>query len=250
VIEVCTANGLAWNLLEALRARGLAALLDHDPDRAAESLAHVWAHCQRQGVDEPAEFPVAADLVEALAELGRLEEATAVAGRLRALAEAQQHPWGLATATRCEALIALAEDASTEPLRRLEEAASAYERLGLRFDHARTLLAAGRAARRLRKWKLAADLLERSLAAFEAIGADGWAGETRSELGRIGGRKTATNGALTASERRVAELAADGLTNRQIAAALVISPATVATHLKHAREKLGVRSRAQLTTRL
>src|SRR5207248_10940900 len=95
VIELCEARGLRWNLLEALRARGLAALLAHEPARAAESLAAVWDHTEREGVEEPAEFPVAPDLVEALLELGELDRAKSVIERLRRLAEQQQHPWGL-----------------------------------------------------------------------------------------------------------------------------------------------------------
>lgn len=249
-IEVCAARGLRWNLLEALRARGVAALLAHDPERAAESLAAVWEHTEREGVTEPAEFPVAPDLVEALTELGCLDEARAVTERLRQLAQQQQHPWGLATATRCEALLGLAETREESALVRLSEAAGAYLHLGLRFDHARTLLVAGRAARRLRKWKLARGLLEQAAAAFGAIGSRGWAEEARGELGRVAGRRSQARGGLTASERRVVTLAADGLSNKQIAGQLHVSVHTVERHLTHSYAKLGVRSRSQLASRL
>src|SRR5205823_8850881 len=69
-IVVSETRELRWNLLEALRARGLAALLDHDPARAADALGAVWEYTEREGVEEPAEFPVAPDLVEAFVELG------------------------------------------------------------------------------------------------------------------------------------------------------------------------------------
>ena len=65
------AIGTRWQLLEALRARGIAALLAHDPGTAAQSLCAVWEHTEREGVNDPGAFPVAPDLVEALAELGR-----------------------------------------------------------------------------------------------------------------------------------------------------------------------------------
>src|SRR5262249_39544957 len=78
-------GGYRWQILEALRARGLAAVLAHEQERAADSLAEVWEHMRREGVDEPGVFPVAPDLVEALVELGRIEEAQEVTGRLRAL---------------------------------------------------------------------------------------------------------------------------------------------------------------------
>ena len=87
--------GVGWDRLEALRALGTAALLGHDPRRAAESLGGVWAHTERVGVEEPGVFPVAPELVEALVEVGELEKARAVTARLRELAERQAHPWGL-----------------------------------------------------------------------------------------------------------------------------------------------------------
>ncbi len=84
---------------------------------------------------------------------------------------------------------------------------------------------------------------------FEDCGAEGWAGEARAELDRIGGRRPAA-GELTPSERSVVDLAANGLANKEIAAALFVSVRTVETHLSHAYAKLGVRSRSQLARRL
>ena len=241
---------MRWNWLEAMRARGLAALLAHDPARAVESFAPVWDHTQREGVTEPAEFPVAPDLVEALLELGRHDDARAVCDRLRELAVEQEHPWGLATATRCEGLLALSAAGDEAALPRLAEATAAYDALGLRFDRARTLLAAGRCARRLRKWSAARELLAQAAAAFDQVGSDGWARDARAELARIGGRKPRADGALTATEQRVAALAAEGRSNKGIAEQLCVSVHTVERHLLHAYAKLGVRSRTQLANRL
>ena len=72
----------------------MAALLAHQPERAVDSLRAVWEHTLREGVDEPGVFPVAPELVEALVELGELDEALAVTDRLHELATRQQHPWG------------------------------------------------------------------------------------------------------------------------------------------------------------
>ena len=69
----------------------------------------------------------------------------------------------------------------------------------------------------------------------------------RAELGRIGGR-TREEG-LTAAERRVAALVAEGRTNKEVAAALFCGERTVETHLSHVYAKLGMRSRAQLARR-
>lgn len=245
------AGGHQWHLLGALRARGIAELLAHEPERAVESLLRVWEHTRREGVDDPGVFPVAPDLVEALVELGRVDEAQAVIERLSELAELQQHPWGLATARRCGALVRLAaETYDAEAAAALAQAAADYEELGLRFDRARSLLSLGRAQRRLRKRGASRSSLEQAAAAFDEIGSPGWADETRSELARVASRPSRPAGALTPAERRVAELAAQGLSNKEIARALFVAVNTVEAHLSHAYGKLGVRSRTQLAGRL
>ena len=71
-----------------------------------------------------------------------------------------------------------------------------------------------------------------------------------AELDRISGGRAAPAGGLTPAERRVAELAAAGLSNKQIAARLSVSAATVDTHLRGVYAKLGIRSRTQLARRL
>lgn len=250
-IERAQRTGLHWDVLEALRARGTAALLAHDLALAEESLRGVWEHVQREGVEEPGAFPVAPDLVEALADLGKLEEARSVTDRLRALSEELEHPWGLATARRCEAVVELASGADGEDaLGALEDAADAYGALGLRFDRARSLLSLGRAQRRLRKWGAARASLELAAAEFDALSSPGWAAQARAEAGRVGGRKPQASGELTSAEQRVVELAADGLANKEIAQTLFVSVRTVEVHLKHAYAKLGIRSRTQLARRL
>jgi DNA-binding CsgD family transcriptional regulator len=245
------AAGTHWDRLEALRARGVAALLDGAPAKAADDLRSVWEHTRREGVDEPGVFPVAPELVEALAELGELEEGRAVTERLRVLSEEQEHPWGLATVKRCAALIRLASGGyDEEAAADLADAADAYGALGLHFDRARSLLSLGRAQRRLRKWALARDTLDRAAAAFGELGSSGWAERARAERARIGGRRPQPTGELTETERRVVELAADGLANKEIAHSLFVSVRTVEVHLKHAYAKLGIRSRTQLARRL
>ena len=236
-----------WDWLEGQRARGIAALLAGEPARAAESLVTVWDHTTREGVDEPGVFPVAPDLVEALVELGEFEQARVVTSRLRALAGQQQHPWGLVTARRCGALIRLvAPPCDGAAAAELGEAADSYAGLGLCFDRARVLLALGRAERRLKQWAAARRLLELAAAAFDEIGSTGWSERARSEIGRIGARRPGRAGELTPTERRVAELAARGRSNKEIAQALFVTINTVEGHLSHAYVKLGVRSRTQL----
>ena len=243
-------SGVRWDRLEAQRALGTAELLAHDTAAAADRLRAVWEHTEREGVCDPGAFPVAPELVEALAEQGELDEAGAVAARLEALGEQQDHPWARATARRCAAQTSLALVYGDAAVTSLERAADEYARLGLGFDAARSLLALGRAQRRYRKWGAARATLERAAAAFDELGSRGWAEAARDELGRVGARRPAQAGELTPTERRVAELAAQGLANKEIAQALVVSVSTVEFHLTNTYAKLGVRSRAQLAARL
>jgi DNA-binding NarL/FixJ family response regulator len=244
------ADRVPYHELEAYRILGLTRLFAHQPGPAVESLRRVWEHTERAGVEEPGLFPVAPDLVEALVELSELKEAQRVTRRLLELSEQQEHPWGLLTAARCGAVVSLAHAYEDESATALEGAASGYEALGLRFDAARSLLALGRAQRRHRKWGAARRSLQAAEAVFGDIGSPGWVEETRTELARVGARRPQPTGELTPAEQRVAELARDGLANKEIAHALFLSVKTVEGHLSHVYAKLGVRSRAQLARRL
>ncbi|HEY7076863.1 MAG TPA: AAA family ATPase [Solirubrobacteraceae bacterium] len=239
------ATGSRWDWLEARRAAGVTALLARAPARAAEHLAAAWEHTERAGVGDPGAFPVAPELVEALVDAGEPGAARRVVDRLRTLAERHEHPWGLAGARRARALTADPVDADA-----LAAAADEYGRLGLRFDRARTLLAAGRAQRRLKQWGAARESLEGAAAAFGELGSDGWAELARGELARVGGRRPRESGELTPTERDVVELASTGLANKEIARSLHLAVHTVEVHLSRAYAKLGVRSRTQLAARL
>jgi DNA-binding CsgD family transcriptional regulator len=248
--ERAQATGVRWDALEAVRAQAMARLLSRDPAEAAAGLRSVWEHTQRVGVEDPAVFPVAPDLVEALAELGELEEASTVTARLGELAERQSHPWGRASAQRCVGVVELARAYDERAVTALEEAEQEYGRLGLVFDRGRTLLALGRAQRRSRQWGDARQTLERAVAVFDQIGSVGWCEAAGSELARAGARRPRSGGALTPTERRVAELAAQGLSNKEIARTLVVTVGTVEFHLSNVYRKLDVRSRARLAAQL
>jgi DNA-binding CsgD family transcriptional regulator len=238
-----------WDELELLRARGIAALFTHEPESAAAALTEIWEDTRRGGVADPGAFPVAPDLVEALVWLGRITEAEAIAGHLHELATSQHHPWGLATAGRCAAVIRLASGYSEDAAAQLAGAAASYGELGLGFDRARSLLWLGRETRRARKRAEARRLLTAASTEFGRLGSDGWAAQARAEIDLLGARG-APPGELTPAELRVVELAADGWSNKQIARRLSVAIHTVEVHLTHAYTKLGVHSRAQLASRL
>ena len=244
--------GKGWDLLEGLRARGIAELFEGELEQAASSLRRVWEYTMREGIEDPGAFPVAPELVEALLEMRELEEARAVTERLTRLSSEQEHPWGLVTARRCLALLQLASepDEPAEAASALTDAAGEYANMGLRFERARTLFALGRSLRHGRKWAGARTALEQAATAFDELGSPGWAEEARGELARVPGRRPRPPGELTPTERSVVELAAEGRSNKEIASALFVTVNTVETHLSHAYAKLGIRSRGQLARRL
>ena len=130
-------------------------------------------------------------------------------------------------------------------LDRLTTAVEAHDSLPMPFERGRTLLAKGRLHRRRKEKRLADEALREALACFESLGAPDWAAITRAELGRVGRRPHAPTD-LTETERRVAELAASGLTSREIAERAFLAPKTVGNVLGRVYEKLGIHSRAEL----
>ena len=115
-------------------------------------------------------------------------------------------------------------------------------------EHGRTLLVKGRLLRRVKQKRAAAETLGEALTIFERIGATLWAEQVRRELDRVGLRRAPDE--LTVSEQRVAELAATGMTNREVARAAFMSPKTVEANLTRVYRKLGIRSRAELGARM
>jgi DNA-binding NarL/FixJ family response regulator len=117
------------------------------------------------------------------------------------------------------------------------------------LERGRTLLLLGSLQRRARERRSARDTLERAVSTFDEVGAPLWASKARAELSRIGGRGPAGD-ELTPSERRIAELVAQGKTNKEVAAILVVADRTVESALTQIYRKLEVRSRTELTRKL
>jgi DNA-binding CsgD family transcriptional regulator len=213
--------------------------------RYLEPLPDLLGH---RGIVEPGVYPFAPDYVEALVgrrQLGGAEEALEPFERWGIELD---RPLSLATSARCRGLIASLED-PVKSLGHLERAVELHDRVGQPFELARTQLVRGAAQRRARQKRNARDSLESALATFDELGAPLWAGKARAELARIGGRAPA-GGALTPSERRIAELVAEGKTNKEVAAALVVAERTVESALTQIYRKLDIRSRTQLARKL
>jgi DNA-binding CsgD family transcriptional regulator len=113
------------------------------------------------------------------------------------------------------------------------------------LDRARCLLLVGQILRRLRRKAAGRDALVEARDEFDRIGSRLLADTARAELARIGLRPAAAAG-LTPTERRVAELVASGMKSKDVAAALFISTATVASNLGRVYRKLQITSRAEL----
>ena len=189
-----------------------------------------------------------AEQVEALLETGRAGDAVERLDAWEAVARLLGHEWALAHATRCRGLVSAAAGEIERALALLDEAVGRHESVGDPFGRARAQLALGVTRRRARQKRPAREAIEAARAGFDAIGAAGWARRAGDELGAIGGR-TRSEG-LTPSERRVAELVAQGRTNAEVAASLFLAERTVASHLTHVYAKLGVRSRTELARKL
>ena len=115
------------------------------------------------------------------------------------------------------------------------------------LEHARTLILRGTALRRFRRKAAAKDAFAAAREMLLAHRALGWVAVVDAELGRLGAG--VRHDELTATEQKVAHMAGQGLTNKEIAAALFLSHKTVEVHLTRIYRKLGVRSRTELAAR-
>lgn len=227
---------------------GLVALTSGDARRALRRFEAAEEARRNIGSLEPNLIRWRADHVEALLELRYIDDAEALVDSWEVDAKRLGRTSVVAQVTRCRGLIALARGELPMAVTLLENAAKRHAELGDALGRARALLALGVARRRARQKRAAREAIEQALEMFENCGADGWAQKARAELGSIGGRSREEG--LTAAERRVAALVAEGRTNREVAAALYLGERTVQTHLTHIYAKLGVRSRTELARKL
>jgi DNA-binding CsgD family transcriptional regulator len=219
-----------------------------DPEAADRQLRELPAWLEANGWAEPTDFAWV-NAIEAMIAIGELDEARAGLERYEQLSRRSESPWALATAARARGLLAAAEGEIETARAALDRALDEHDRMLCPFERGRTLLAAGHVRRRAREKRSAREALKEALQAFERLGARLWADRARDELARISGRRPAT-GELTATETELAALAAEGLSNKEIAAALHMSVHTVEGHLTRIYRKLAIRSRAALSIRL
>ncbi|MEV0200423.1 LuxR C-terminal-related transcriptional regulator [Nonomuraea sp. NPDC050691] len=188
----------------------------------------------------------APDQIEAAVRLGLPGRAAGPLARFASWATAARHPWADAVLHRCRALLAHDDEAE----RHWERALRSHADANRPFERARTDLLYGEWLRRARRKTESRTRLRAALETFERAGAGPWAERARAELRAAG--ETVTRSApdlvalLSPQELQVVRLAATGVTNREIAAQLFLSPKTVSHHLYRAFPKLGVATRTEL----
>ena len=216
-------------LIRSLKSLGLLELSLGKPEEAAGYLEHGLALEAEAGYD-PGVLRLVPDAVEALLAAGRPQAARPLVEALEANGRRLGRPWALATAARARGLLEAASGDLARAQTALEGALRDHKGLPQPFELARTLLAMGIVRRRGKRKREARQSLGQALAIFQELGAALWAGRTRAELGRIGGRAPSPAG-LTPTEERVAELVAEGHTNREVAGGLIFGNLLVLTLL-------------------
>jgi DNA-binding CsgD family transcriptional regulator len=242
--ERCAACAETVGSVAVAASRWSLALLDLGYGRAEqalsqlESLAASAMHCQLPVVRSTP------DLIEAAVRLGQLPTARAALVRFEAWAGHIGLAWSDALVARCQALVDGLEE-------RYVTALELHEQDHHLFDQARTQLLYGEWLRRARRRTDARGHLQAALDRFEQLGTVPWAARARAELNLIGISSTPARSPdavrLTPQELQIARLAAQGMSNRDIAAQLFLSHRTVGHHLYKAYPKLGIATRRELT---
>jgi len=219
------------------------------PERALEHFESCLEFLESISISDPDLSP-APDIVDVLVRMGRHDHARRVAAAYHASADAKGQPFALARAARATALVA--GDASYQSA--FDAALRPHEDTPDVFERARTHLYYGERLRRNRKRVAARHHLRAALQAFDQLGAAPWADRALSELQATGEsarvRDDTSRRQLTPQELQVGLALAEGRTTRETAARLFLSPKTVEYHLRHVYDKLEIRSREELRSKL
>jgi DNA-binding CsgD family transcriptional regulator len=230
--------------------RGRLRIKTGSPERGVEELLKVGETVRLVPCDNPSDVPWRSWAAEGLRVLGRNDEARALVGEELALARRWGDPQAIGASLRVLGLI----EGGSAGIGLLREAVEVLAGSQARLEHARALVELGAALRRANQRTEARERLRKGVDLARRVGAFGLAARANAEIAATGARprKVLQTGldALTASERRVAQLAADGMSNQEIAQTLFVTIKTVEVHLSHAYRKLEISSRAQLDTAL
>jgi DNA-binding CsgD family transcriptional regulator len=232
----------------SLSALGLLELSRGEAAAAVAAYVPLLEFAERGMPAEPARAFFVPDAIEALVAVDEVERAARLLESFMARAEACDRSWALAAGERCRALIAMSRRDHDAASTCIERALALHARTPMPLERARSLLVQGQIERRRKRRRAARDAFSEAASIFESAGARLWAERVRTELERTSGSPAGPG--LSPTERRVAELAAAGRTNREIAASLFISPKTVEANLARIYDKLGIHTRAELGARI
>jgi DNA-binding CsgD family transcriptional regulator/tetratricopeptide (TPR) repeat protein len=180
------------------------------------------------------------DAIEAMIELKQLQEAEPFVDMLEREGRRLDRPWQLAVGARCRGMLLAAHGDIDAANVATQRALAQHRRLPMPFERARTQLLLAQ-IQRPQHQRVASTTLKEALRTFEELNTPLWANRAQALLEYTSIRPT-----LSPTEQRVAELAATGMTNRDVAAALSISPKTVEANLSRVYHKLDIRSRTEL----
>ena len=232
---------------------GQLTLAQSDANRAVDYLTPLPTEREALGILEPGCAPFEPDAVAALIAAGRIDEARTMNDQWERLGRKLDRPRLLATGARGRGLIAAAGGDLERATAALREALEYHEHFAVPHERARTLLVLGTTLRRAGRRRDARDTLGEALACFEGLGQPLWARRTREEVARLAGRQPAsghlTPTELTPTELQIAELVAEGRSNRDVARTLFITVRTVESNLTRIYRKLDLHSRAELAAR-
>ena len=248
-LELARPLGPGPGLDRAQALLGRLALAADRPAAAAKAFGEIDGRLSAAGVQHSSAARFRSDWIEALARAGRSLDAEIQIERLADLVERDGSRWGRAVLARSRGIVAAAHGDLIVAVREFESALSVHDRLPMPIELGRTWLQLGMVRRRRRQKRSAAAALVEAGTAFRAAGARAWEHRAEVELSRVGG-PVASSDALSATEREIARLAASGMTNRQVADALVLSPKSVDGALTRVYAKLGIHSRAELGARM
>jgi DNA-binding NarL/FixJ family response regulator len=226
------------------RCVGLARLAAGDVTAADEHLSRAVEIFDGVDFREPAVWRIDGDAIEAAVACGALERAERLVSRLEEQATRTGIPWNRAVSARGRGLLHAANGELEEAAAALERALAEHTACPMPYERARTLLVQGQVLRRLKRKREARTALDEAAAVFEGLGAEAWVARAAAERQRVASRRAPEG--LTPSELRVARLAADGLTNPEIAAQVFVSRKTVEATLARIYRKLAISSRGQL----
>jgi DNA-binding CsgD family transcriptional regulator len=230
----------------ALQARGRISMARGDAASAYEQLLEAGRLLRASHIPNPAVAPWAAWASLAALRLGRVEEARELSRDELAASRRFGAPRAIGNSLNAAGLVAGGE----EGIELHREAVAVLETSPSRLELARALVLLGGALRRLGRREEAREPLRESLELAHRFGAVAIAAEARAELLAAGARprRPVTTGvdALTPGERRVAGMAASGMSNREIAEDLFVTVKAVQWHLRNVYRKLGVSERGEL----